>query len=126
MSSASQSHSWFGAMRSKGVAVWKKHRIIGAYVLSVLVGLGCGQVLIWLVSHETVSTYIAFVPGNMEIAGVPHGQIRMVTTRAVVEGLHQLLQDYERLCREHPEDADARKIDCVRLHNLSREPIPEN
>lgn len=113
-------------MRSKGVAVWEKHRIIAAYVLSALIGLGLGQLVTWLVAHETVSTYIAFIPGNMEIAGVPHEQIRVVTTRAVVEGLHQLLQDYESLCREHPAQAAARKVDCIRVHNMSGEPIPEN
>jgi hypothetical protein len=146
MSSESQRHSWtgtnrhsrsglpsvnifmrtVGAVRRQGLAVLEKYRIAAYVLLSALIGLGFGQLVVWLAAHETLSTYIAFIPGNMEIAGVPHERIRMVTTRAVVEGLHQLLQDYESLCREHPLEAVAGKVDCERVHKMSREPIPEN
>lgn len=115
-----------GGVRIKAMAAWGKLRIIAATVLSALIGMGFGQLVIWLAAHETVSTYIAFIPGNMEIAGVSHEQIRMVTTRAVMEALNHLLQDYDRLCQEHPLAADARRIDCDRVHKMSREPIPEN
>ena len=114
------------AVLARKAAAGRRSRLVAAAVLSALIGLGGGQLTTWLAAHVTVSTYIAFIPGNMENAGVTHQEIRAVTARAVMEGLHRLLQDYDRRCQEHRLEADARKIDCDRVHKMSEEPIPEN
>ena len=108
------------------VAGWGKYKVITAAVLSLLVGLGAVEFVTWLAARKTLLTYMAFIPPSMESAGLPHKEIRVVTARAVIEGLNHLLQDYDRLCQEHPLAADARQIDCDRVHKMSREPIPEN
>jgi hypothetical protein len=112
--------------RSRGVAGWGPPQIVLGVLASIIVGLGIGQLFIWWGAHQTLSSYIAFIPGNMQIAGLPEKEIRVAVTRSMVESLKRLLEGYDRLCRDRPYQALARNIDCDRVHKMSEEPIPEN
>jgi hypothetical protein len=105
------------------------HRLpieLRAIVGGLVVGVMLGELAIRWGEHQNLSTYMAFVPAGIEIAGIPRSEMRSVGEHAVVRSFKALLDKYDAYCSRFPFEALKRQIDCEHVHRMDSEPVPND
>ena len=117
----------FIACVRRSASWWRRIPVeLRACVGGLVLGVTLGQLVLKWGEHQNLSTYMAFAPAGIELAGIPRSEITSVAEHGVVRSLKGLLDKYDAYCRQVPFEAMRKHIDCEHVHRMDSEPVPND